>query len=89
MFTKQTHIKCISSLLVQKELITHDECQKLNNETGSSSLTFYTEILPRKGAGAYTLLRCCIQEETEHRGHTSLNDLFVIEERKIGILPQD
>ena len=76
-FTKQTHIKCISSLLVQKQLISHDECKSLN-EIGTS-LTFYTEVLPKKGAGAYTLLRCCIREETEHRGHTCLNELFVEE----------
>ena len=85
-FTKQTHIKCISSLLVQKQLISHDECKSLNEIGGS--LTFYTEILPKKGAGAYTLLRRCIWEETEHRGHTCLNELFVTEERKIGIVSQ-
>ena len=85
-FTKQTHIKCISSLLVQKQLISHDECKSLN-EIGTS-LTFYTEVLPKKGAGAYTLLRCCIREETEHRGHTCLNELFVEEEMKIGIVSQ-
>ena len=76
-FTMQTSISTISSLLIEKKLMSHDESASMDKQTDKSRAHyFYVNILPSKGDGAYTLLRQCIQEETEHRGHECLNNLF-------------
>ena len=88
-FAKLTDFPSISPLLVEKHLISHDECSSIDSRPTEKSKHYYTQILPTKGPGAYSLLRRCIQQETEHRGHAYLNDLFVTEERRIGIISQD
>ena len=82
-FTMQTSISTITSLLIQKRLMSNDESASMGGKTDKSqAVCFYVNILPSKGDGAYTLLRQCIKEETEHRGHECLNDLFVEAESK-------
>lgn len=74
-FTRQTDMSCISSLLIQKKLMSLEEYASMDKRTDKSHY-FYTSVLPGKGDGAYTLLRQCIKEETDHRGHMGLNELF-------------
>lgn len=88
-FIKSTNFKSISSYLFQKELISSKDFETLSNSTDKGNV-FYIQILPTKGSGVYTMLRRCIAEETEHRGHVKLNKLFEEAEQRAGIrLPFD
>ena len=74
-FIKHTDFQAISPHFYQNELINSKDFNTLSCHTEKCNL-FYMTVLPRKGAGAYKVLRYCISQETEHRGHTHLNSLF-------------
>ena len=82
-FIKHTNFQVISPHFFQNELINSNDFNTLNSHTEKCNL-FYMTVLPSKGAGAYRVLRLCIGRETEHRGHTHLNNLFAEAEKRRG-----
>ena len=81
-FMKLTNFDALAPRLRAAQLLTDDEFQKLVGPTGGIKLPperskyFYVEVIGSKGAKAYTILRACLEQALDHKGHEDLVALF-------------
>ena len=79
-FVLYTNFDNLGSILRREKLVNGEELERLTDSHKSAkerARLFYDQILPTKGSGAYSLLRKCLAEEDEHRGHQDLLRMLV------------
>ena len=74
-FLLYTNFDNLGSILRREKLVNAEELEKLTDPQTlpkDRASYFYDRVLRTKGSGAYSLLRKCLAEEEEHRGHKDL-----------------
>lgn len=81
-FLDCTNFDILGPHLRAEDLLTDEEFSKLVGPTSGlkghkqRSRYFYTEVINSKGTKAYTILKSCLQQALDHKGHEDLVDLL-------------